>query len=39
MNSRILGYSILGSIVSSYIFERFHIIHNQNAVDFTKLKI
>ena len=34
-----LGDSILGSIVSSYIFERFHIIHNQNEGFLTKLKI
>tara|TARA_Y100000389_G_scaffold115453_1_gene112530 strand:+ start:892 stop:1683 length:792 start_codon:yes stop_codon:yes gene_type:complete len=34
-----LGDSILGSIVSSYIYERFHIIHKQNEGFLTKLKI
>ena len=34
-----LGDSILGSIVSSYIYERFHLIHNQNEGFLTKLKI
>ena len=34
-----LGDSILGSVVSSYIYERFHLIHNQNEGFLTKLKI
>ena len=34
-----LADSILGSIVSSYIFNRFHLIHNENEGFLTKLKI
>lgn len=34
-----LGDSILGSIVSSYIYKRFNIIHHQNEGFLTKLKI
>ena len=34
-----LGDSILGSIVSSYIYNRFHLIHNENEGFLTKLKI
>lgn len=34
-----LGDSILGSIVASYIYERFHLIHNQKEGFLTKLKI
>lgn len=34
-----LGDSILGSVVSSYIYERFHLIHKQNEGFLTKLKI
>ena len=34
-----LGDSILGSIVSSYIYKRFYEIHNQNEGFLTKLKI
>ena len=34
-----LGDSILGSIVSSYIYNRFHLIYNENEGFLTKLKI
>jgi ribonuclease III len=34
-----LGDSILESVVSSYLYERFHCIHNQNEGFLTKLKI
>lgn len=34
-----LGDSILGSVVSSYIYNRFYEIHNQNEGFLTKLKI
>ena len=34
-----LGDAILGSIVSSYLYERFYEIHNQNEGFLTKLKI
>lgn len=34
-----LGDAILGSVVSSYIYKRFHIIHNQNEGFLTKLKV
>ena len=34
-----LGDAILGSVVSSYIYERFHTIYNQNEGFLTKLKI
>lgn len=34
-----LGDSILGSVVSSYIFKRFHLIYGENEGFLTKLKI
>ena len=34
-----LGDSILGSVVSSYIYQRFNVIHDQNEGFLTKLKI
>lgn len=34
-----LGDAILGSVVSSYLYERFYKIHNQNEGFLTKLKI
>ena len=34
-----LGDAILGSIVSSYLYKRFHMIHSQNEGFLTKLKI
>ena len=34
-----LGDSILGSVISSYLYERFHSIHKQNEGFLTKLKI
>lgn len=34
-----LGDAILGSIITSYIYDRFHLIHDQNEGFLTKLKI
>ncbi len=34
-----LGDSILGSVIASYIYQRFHVIHDQNEGFLTKLKI
>ena len=34
-----LGDAILGSVVSSYIYQRFHIIYGENEGFLTKLKI
>jgi ribonuclease-3 len=34
-----LGDAILGSVVSSYIYQRFHVIYNENEGFLTKLKI
>ena len=34
-----LGDAILGSVVSSYLYDRYHNIHNQNEGFLTKLKI